>query len=52
VLSPVGPPAVPVATIVMFVGDAKGGEVWLTALWFEGRIFKDGEVGGIVGGAI
>jgi hypothetical protein len=24
----------------------------LTALWFEGRIFKDGEVGGIVGGAI
>jgi hypothetical protein len=30
---------------VMF-GEARGGEAAATALWFEGRIFKDGEDSG------
>jgi len=33
------------------LGEAKG-EIWLMAFWFDGRIFKEGEVGGIVDGAI
>jgi hypothetical protein len=51
VLSPTVTPAVPVATVAMF-GEDKGGEIWLTAFWFEGRMFREGEVGGIAGGAI
>jgi hypothetical protein len=34
------------------MGDAKGGEVWLTTAWFEGRMLKDSEVGGRAGGGI
>jgi hypothetical protein len=33
-------------------GEANGGDVWLIALWFEGRMFREGEVGGIAGVAI
>jgi hypothetical protein len=33
-------------------GEDKGGEIWLTVFWFEGRIFREGEVGGMAGGAI
>lgn len=34
------------------LGEAKGGDVWLTVLWFEGRMLKEGEEGGIAGGGI
>jgi hypothetical protein len=34
------------------LGEDKGRELWSTALWFEGRMLKEGEVGGIAGGGI
>jgi hypothetical protein len=35
---------------VGFVERGRG--IWLTALWFEGRMFSEGEVGGSIDGAI
>lgn len=40
------------AVVVGILGEARGGDIWLTALWFEGRILKKGEEGGRAGGGI
>jgi hypothetical protein len=52
VLSPGRYPAGPLAMDVGKIGEAKGGDIWLIVLWFEGRIFREGETGVRRGGCI
>lgn len=50
-LSPTVTPAVPVATVAI-LGEDKGGGIWLTACWFEGRMFREGAVGEVAVGEV